>query len=230
VGSSNHRTRVLLCSRLGRQAERLHCSHCCPYLQPAERTGKVRPDRRATNVRSSNRTNEIARKLPQCEAVVGSSNHRTRVLLCSRLRRQADWLHCAHRRAYLQPAERTVEAWLHRLSTNVWSSNRTNEILRKTAAHKARPSWGRAIIVLVCSCAHDCDAKLSGCTAATAARTSSRLSGQGRRGCTGVRPTCGRAIAPTRSCAKLTHTRRGRRGVEQSSYLCALVLTTATPS
>ena len=61
----------------------------------------------------------------------------------------------------------------------------------------ARPSCGRAIIVLVCSCAHDCDAELTGCTAATAARISSRLSGQWRRARTGVRPTCGRAIVPT---------------------------------
>eukprot|EP00966_Prymnesium_polylepis_P157266 3634779-Prymnesium_polylepis.1 len=46
---------------------------------------------------------------------------------------------------------------------------------------------------VVCSCAHDCDAKLTGSTAAAAACTSRRLSGHSRRATTGVRPTCGQA-------------------------------------
>ena len=157
VWSSNHRT--LVCS----------CAHDCD----AELTGCTA----ATVVRISSRLSAqwrraptgvrptcgravaptSSRKLLQGEAVVRSSNHRTRVLLCSRLRRQADRLHCGHCHPYLQSAERTVEACPDRRETNVRSSNRTNE-LAQTAA------------------------------------------------------------------------RRGRRVVEQSSYSCALVLTTATPS
>eukprot|EP00966_Prymnesium_polylepis_P008019 184674-Prymnesium_polylepis.1 len=57
---------------------------------------------------SSGRTNELAQTAGK--VVVRSRNHRTRVLLCSRLRRRAGRLHCGHRRAYLQLAERTVEA------------------------------------------------------------------------------------------------------------------------
>eukprot|EP00966_Prymnesium_polylepis_P191556 4438936-Prymnesium_polylepis.1 len=58
---------------------------------------------------------------------------------------------------------------------------------------------------IVCSCAHDCDAKLAGCTAAASARTSRRLSGQSRRAPSGVRPTCSRAVAQMRSSITTTY-------------------------
>eukprot|EP00966_Prymnesium_polylepis_P012893 296874-Prymnesium_polylepis.1 len=51
----------------------------------------------------------------------------------------------------------------------------------------------------MCSCAHDCDAELARLTAAAAPRISSRPSGQWRRARAGVKPTCGRAVAPTSS-------------------------------
>ena len=92
-----------------------------------------------------------------------------------------------------------MEARPDRRETNVRSSGRTNASSRKLPQDETVVQPSQAIIVLVYSCAHECDAKLTDCTAATPAYTCSRPSGQWRRARTGVIPTCGRAVAPTSS-------------------------------
>jgi hypothetical protein len=106
VWSSDHRDRVVLRSRLRRQAHRLHCGQRRPCLQAGERAveaceGRTRDQHAVERSHPRDRANWAG------EAVVRSSDHRTRVLLLrSRMRRQAHLLHCGHRCPCLQAGER----------------------------------------------------------------------------------------------------------------------------
>jgi hypothetical protein len=85
-------------------------------------------------------------------------------------------------RAWLQPAQLT-SIWL----TTTSGSQHSALILHSRGVwpitqDSARPSCCRSgIDVIACSSDYDCDATVTGCTAAAAARTCTRVSGQSRR-------------------------------------------------